>query len=311
MKIFDLNKKTVIAPDDLQELLGIKCLVMCRASELTQLNKVFNFNESTIVDCMDYDENNRFTSFKDYDFVSFMYFLLEDESVVTHEMNVFVGNNYLVLVMPDRELAIWSSMDRFLISKMLEAEDSTISRMYYCIFDKVLLDFSATLETLEDEIQLFEKNMVQKVSATFLEEIYRLKEIVYTVKKTLRAFLYIGDQFIVNDNNLIPPENIRYFKNLDIRINKLYDFGNNLQDFLNQIMNLYENKIAMQTNDTITKLTVITIFFGPPTVIAGIYGMNFTHMPELQSRFGYPLVILGMVIISLAIYAVIKIKKWM
>jgi len=77
------------------------------------------------------------------------------------------------------------------------------------------------------------------------------------------------------------------------------------------LLNLYDSKSSAQMNETVKKLTIITLFFGPPTVIAGIYGMNFINMPELEWLLGYPAAILLMAAISTTIYLVLKKKKWL
>jgi len=64
-------------------------------------------------------------------------------------------------------------------------------------------------------------------------------------------------------------------------------------------------------NETVKKLTILTLFFGPPTVIAGIYGMNFIRMPELEWELGYPIVIGFMIIVSTVIYLILKKKNWL
>ena len=64
-------------------------------------------------------------------------------------------------------------------------------------------------------------------------------------------------------------------------------------------------------NETVNKLTIITLFFGPLTVIAGIYGMNFANMPELKWPFGYAYSLGLMVFVSAIIFIVLKWRKWM
>jgi magnesium transporter len=114
----------------------------------------------------------------------------------------------------------------------------------------------------------------------------------------------------MDENKLMDRDQARYFRNIDTRLMKLYDFADNLYVLSNELLHTFDSKFTSQLNETINKLTVITLFFGPLTVIAGIYGMNFTNMPELSWTFGYPAALGLMAAVSAVIYIVLKKMKW-
>ncbi len=314
MKIFDFTtNEKIVLKGKLPDLKDKPIIIICKSSEICELATTFGFDDNSILECMSYDEDIRFLSYADYDFISFMYFAMQDKRLVFHELNVFASENFLIIVLPeDNERSYFASLEQLLDEKFELAKDQSngVVRMYYYLFDRILSDFSTTLEQIEDEIKSIENKLIEKVSEEYFFEAYRIKEMIYMIKKILRASLYIGDQFIVNESKIIPPDHIKHFRNIDLRINKLYDFAISLQEFGNQLINLYESRVAMKTNEIVNKLTVFTIFFGPLTVITGIYGMNFTHMPELGFVFGYPMALCIMLGISLGIYFVLKKKKW-
>jgi magnesium transporter len=80
---------------------------------------------------------------------------------------------------------------------------------------------------------------------------------------------------------------------------------------VNNLMNLFLSLSAQKTNDVMKVLTIFSVFFMPLTFIAGIYGMNFEFMPELRQKWGYPGVLLLMVLVALFIYVYFKKKKWL
>jgi magnesium transporter len=93
-----------------------------------------------------------------------------------------------------------------------------------------------------------------------------------------------------------------------LRIVTLY---NAVLEDVNNLMNIYLSLAAQKTNDVMKILTVFSVFFLPLTFIAGIYGMNFTYMPELKQHWGYPAVWLLMAAIVVTIYFWFKRKKWL
>lgn len=114
----------------------------------------------------------------------------------------------------------------------------------------------------------------------------------------------------MNEGGFLKNKEINFFKNIDSRLRKLYDFSVSLYDLSSQLISNYDSNIAMKTNDVVTKLTALTVIFGSLTTITGIYGMNFKHMPELAWEYGYPLALLSMAIVSGVTYWIMKKKKW-
>ena len=92
---------------------------------------------------------------------------------------------------------------------------------------------------------------------------------------------------------------------------RLYDSATSLQSYTMQVRDLYQAQLDIKQNRIMTVLTVVTTIFMPLTLIAGWYGMNFRYMPELESKWGYPIVIgvsLAIAIISLIFF---RKKKWL
>jgi magnesium transporter len=92
---------------------------------------------------------------------------------------------------------------------------------------------------------------------------------------------------------------------------KMLTLYNQVLEDVNNLMNMYMSFTAQKTNDVVKVLTIFSVFFMPLTFIVGIYGMNFEFMPELQSRWGYPAVILVMIVVTSVIYFWFKRKKWL
>ena len=93
------------------------------------------------------------------------------------------------------------------------------------------------------------------------------------------------------------------------RVDRLYNAATHLRDYTIQLNDLYQSQLDVKQNRIMTVLTVVTTIFMPLTLIVGWYGMNFKFMPELESRYGYPVVIGLSVFIVVASLAYFKIKK--
>ena len=313
MKGFDLvaNKAFDAHPPTLKK--HSQLLVICNASELYDLLDVFNWDKDTVDECSNLDEKVRFTNYDGYDFISIIYAELESDTVTQREVNLFFSGNYLALVLPESPGASLTK----LADKLWAAIPYAINRaaplayLYYVVFDNLASFYSDSLEKLENRIEDLTESIEIKPSKGQVVRIVPTRKMAYTYKKLLRALSYVGDQVLADEHEFLEASQHRYFRDIDTRLAKLYDFADNLYVMSNDLLYLNDSKSSAQMSETVNKLTVITLFFGPPTVIAGIYGMNFVNMPELEWYFGYPMVLGAMLTISAVIYIILKKKKWL
>ena len=98
---------------------------------------------------------------------------------------------------------------------------------------------------------------------------------------------------------------------LQNRVERLRDISSSLRDYVMQIRDLNKTHLDVKQNRIMTILTVVTTIFMPLTLIAGWYGMNFRYMPELETRWGYPVVIAVSALIVIASLLFFKKKKWL
>ncbi|MCL2248062.1 MAG: magnesium transporter CorA family protein [Oscillospiraceae bacterium] len=288
-------------------------LLMCNAGELNDLLDVFGWDNDTVDECTNLDEKVRFTNYEDFDFISIIYAELGVKGIVQREVNLFFSNNYLTLVLPETPGASLTKLAEKLWSAIPVAAGRPfpLAYLYYVIFDNLTSYYSDSLEVLENKIEALTDSIEMTVNKEQLLEIMPMRKKAYTYKKLLRALSYVGDQVLIDEHNFLDSSQHRYFRDVDTRLAKLHDFADSLYVMSNDLLNLYDSKFNAQVNESVRKLTMITLFFGPPTVIAGIYGMNFINMPELKWNFGYPMSLLIMFATGIVIYGFLKLKKWL
>jgi magnesium transporter len=160
---------------------------------------------------------------------------------------------------------------------------------------------------LSDEIDFYESKLFLKknIPSNMIEGIYYLKNKTGLYKK----LLLLSNEVVSS----IRPEKedrpaLQDVRDLHTKLIMLYD---QVQDDANNLLNIYLSLSARKTNDVMKILTIFSVFFMPLTFIVGIYGMNFRFMPELSYKWGYPLTVLGMIIMSVVIFVWFKRKKWL
>lgn len=314
MNIFNLTNE-VIEEQELTENWYNKdniYFIVCSGKEILEIQNIFDFAPETIEECIHFDDYVKMEIYDNYDYINLNYFYLIEENLVFEELNIYFGENYLILVL-DQESVLRKDIMESIFQKLEKSYkiEGRLSRAYYIIFDRLLTDLFSTLEEMESKIQILEHLIIQEANQEKLARINHYRLVVNTMKRSLRPLLYIGDQIVVNENEFIATGYIKYFKNIDIRLNKLYDFITDLAERINNLQYLYDSTISTERNRISERLTIIATFFAPLTVITGIYGMNFTNMPELQWKYGYPIVIGIMIVVSFGLYIFMRKKKWL
>ena len=285
--------------------------IFCHAGEVAGLRGIFGWDESTTLETTNLDETVRYTSYDGYDFISLIYADIKGEDVVQREVNIFFAKHYLVLVMPENEGERLSKFAQGLREAVEGAKIRGLPLLYYAIFNRLAANFSETLELLEDDMEGLSEKIAAYAGSDQIENIVQFRKAAYTHKKLIRALSYIGGQILIDENHLLDKTHAPYFRRIDTRLMKLYDFADNLYSLSGELLNIYDSKAAARMNATMNKFTVIALFCGPLTVITGVYGMNFTHMPELEWAYGYPFALAFMATVSLSIYIMLKKNKWL
>lgn len=121
----------------------------------------------------------------------------------------------------------------------------------------------------------------------------------------------LGQQFEYNEDGIFNPDNVYYFRLFVDKVNRLQDVISSLREHTHQVRDLYQTQLDVRQNRNMTMLTVIATIFTPLTLITGWYGMNFVYMPELQSRWSYPILIIICIFIVLGSIIYFKRNKWL
>lgn len=277
--------------------------------EIQPLKALLNIDGGSQFFFENLDENIRFESLDTCDFISFVRFELKDNSndLLFEKINVYYGGRFLILVVQDSKGQHENMTGELKLDRHKKGTDTEETALLYCRF------FNNTLSFMFNSLCKYEERLIEAETRLLtadqeyrFENIVQMKSLSFNIKKYLRLLLYVGDQILDNENQFIPAKQMRYFKNLDIRINRLYEFSDGIHEMSEHLLSLYDSAMASKTNNLINKLTLFTVFATPLTVISGIYGMNFVNMPELRHEYAY-FMVLGLMLCSLLVtYRILK-----
>ena len=204
------------------------------------------------------------------------------------ETHLFVGSNYVVSVRHGPSLPYVEVRSR------CEANPDLLARgpsfVLYSLMDFIVDQYFPLVDALEDKLEALEDNIFrQTLTRETTERIYQLKRMLLEVKRGVAPLVDMCNRLMRADTTLISEEVRPYFRDVydhAIRINEMIDM---LRELLTTALEANLSLVAVSQNDAMKRLAGWAAIIAVPTMIAGIYGMNFKFMPELDWFLGYPM----------------------
>jgi magnesium transporter len=189
--------------------------------------------------------------------------------------------------------------------------EPSLERFLYDFLEQIVDDDLAIMESYENELNKIEDDILSDPEEG---DMVRVNEIRSELRELLVHYEQIIDmtqEFEENENGFFNEDNLRYIHLFMKLMARRYDFAVSIRDYSMQVRDLYNSRLEVRQNRVMTLLTVITTIFMPLTLIVGWYGMNFRYMPELEWRWGYPVVIGVSIAVIIFCLILFRKKKWL
>lgn len=246
----------------------------------------------------------------------------DEVSFILKEIGVENGNTILIyhrfLYLDKNILILLQDIETNILNKLIErvsegkgkARNKNLDYLMFLIFDSYLDTYYSFFENIREEITELEELILTESNENYLNEIYALKKKLTIMRKNLYPLKDSILKLFRDEDTQIKEENKIYFSDLNNHIEELIEYYRSFEESIGSLFYLNENNITHNTNEVTKILTIIATIFIPLTFIAGIYGMNFRFMPELEWQYGYFAVLIGMLFIGISFFIFIKRKKW-
>lgn len=283
-------------------------------AEIIMLTEKYNLHETSIQDCLDPKHLPKYEQIKNITFI--MLRALDDKATpeansvreLTHKLAIFMSPAFFITVHRNDDSYLTQIRDKWIRnSNLLEVEDSkAMAILLEKIIASVLFTYNHALAICENKLEDFEDVLIQEKSTSYsIQDKFLLKGQAYVFKRILRLTLDIIPKI-----KLIADYNPPLLQDLRETGESLYFETENILEHINNLINLHLSLASQKTSDILRVLTLFSVFFMPLTFIVGIYGMNFDYMPELRMKWGYPAVIIGMLVVVFSLYLWFRKREW-
>jgi magnesium transporter len=233
-----------------------------------------------------------------------------DEADGLAEIHLFSGPGYLVTVHWGGAPGVEATLHRF--RQRGSTVGQTPGMLLYAVLDAAVDSYFPLLDGLSERIDALEDRVLRGVDAReALGEVLRLKRRLLELRRVLAPMRDVANSLLRRDIELIEDQALPYYQDLYDHLVRVLDQVDVYRDL---VASSLDANLAVQSNTlnaVMKRLTAFTVILMVPTLIAGIYGMNFDHMPELASPYGYAGALAAMVISVLAIASFFRARDWL
>jgi len=181
----------------------------------------------------------------------------------------------------------------------------------YTLIDAIVDNYFFVLERIGEQIESMEEELIAKPSDKTVRKIHALKRDLIFIRKSVWPLRELINSLEKVESSLISNSTEPYLRDVYDHTIQVIDTVETYRDMVSGMLDIYLSSISNRMNAVMKVLTIIATIFIPLTFVAGIYGMNFKYMPELEWRWGYALVLLVMIAIAVVMLLYFRRKKWL
>ncbi len=277
---------------------------------MEELGGVFNIHPLVLEDILNTDQRTKLEDYGDYLYLVLRNFNGQGDGTLTSEqISLILGRNF-VLAFREKESGLFQPVQERLAGNKGRIRKSGADYLLHALVDNIVDNYFLVLEKLEERIESMENDLVKRTTPSMLQAIHDLRRELILLRKSLWPLREAISSLARSDSPLISESAGIYFRDLLDHALVIIDSLETFRDILAGLLDTYLSSVSNKLNKIMQVLTIIATIFMPLTFLAGIYGMNFKFMPELEWRWGYFGVLGIMLAIALTMIYYFKKKKW-
>src|SRR5512144_2620396 len=269
---------------------------------LEKLGECFGLHRLVTEDILNVVQRPKAEDFGDYLYIVLKMLTYDEkaEKMVPEQVSLIVGQNYLLSFQEGIAGDVFHPIRDRLRAGRGKIRKPGVDYLAY-----------ALLEKLGERIDLLEEELIAQPGRPIVERLYNLKRELLFLHKAVWPLREVISSLERRESPLIHETTVPYLRDVYDHVAQIIDTMDIYREMLSTMLDLYLSSVSNRLNEVMRVLTAISLIFMPLTFIAGVYGMNFKRMPELEWKYGYLLSWIVMAGIGVGMVFYFKRKKWM
>jgi len=250
--------------------------------------------------------------FEDHLFVTvkMIYFDDKKNDIEAEQLSIIFGPNF-VISFQEKEGDIFNPIRDRIRKARGRIRKMKADYLAYALLDTIVDHYFIVLEKLGEKIEGMEEELVAKPTPETLQSIHTLKRELIFLRKSIWPLREVVNVLERGESSLIHKSTGIYLRDVYDHTIQVVDTVETFRDMVSGMLDIYLSSVSNRMNEVMKVLTIVATIFIPLTFLAGVYGMNFKHMPELELPWGYPGLLVLMIAVGLTMVAYFRSKKWL
>ncbi len=279
---------------------------------IRKIGEVFSIPLLILEDIVNTDQRPKYEEAENHD-IFFLKMLRQEEKdsrVHAEQISIILGENYLLTLQEKRGDVFTPVRERIRKNKgtlRLRGNDY----LAYALMDTIVDNYTYLIERIGGQVEDLEDRLFSRKDSTIVEEIYAYKTELNYLRKSVRPVKELMLSLLKTENSFFKESNSHYLNDLYDLVTQSTDAIELYNNLVADQLNIYNTNASNRLNEVMKVLTIFASIFIPLTFIAGVYGMNFKYIPELEYQYSYP-IFWGVVIATIIIlFIFFKRRKWL
>jgi len=280
--------------------------------EIEKLGKHYKLHPLILEDIVNTQQRPKIDDYDSYLFVVVKMLYYDDQKEFINEhLSIAVGENY-ILTFQEADGDVFDGLRDRIDNTKGRIRNSGPDYLMYALIDAVIDNYFTILETMGEKIELLEDTLfLESQEEGITQEIQDLKREILKIRRSIFPLREVISRLEKSEHPLIEEKTNNFLRDLYDHIVQISENLEIYREMTWGLMDMYMTTISNKMNEVMKVLTIMASIFIPLTFMAGIYGMNFEHMPELQFKYGYLCFWAVLILVFLAMLWYFKRKKWL
>ena len=255
---------------------------------IEEIGTEFSIHPLVLEDCLNTRQRPKIDDHEQYLFIVLKMFRFNKETAEVEEEQIsyLLGSDY-VISLQEREGDVFTPVRERLRTGKGRLRKAGPAYLFYTLLDAVVDNYFYVIDALNERIETLDAEVITNPRPSTLQNIYILKQEVLNLRKNIAPLREVLSKLLKEPHVLIDNATKIYFSDVFDHFLQVLESIDTQRELLSGLIDLYMTSISNRTNEIMKVLTLMAAIFIPITFVAGVYGMNFQRMPELEWEYGY------------------------
>lgn len=286
------------------------------AAVIMEIGQMFKIHNLALEDVMTFHQRAKVELYDDQFYIVGHMLKWLDEEIKIEQLNIFLGKNFVV-TFQDGPIDCMDPARERIRKGTGRLRMSGPDYLAYSLLDTVIDSYFPILENYGDSLEDLEEQIIEKPSRSVIGKIHKVKRDLLILRRSIWPLREAVNTLLRDTPDAFSKETLIHLRDCYDHAVQILDFIETYRELSADLQDVYLSSISNRMNEVMKVLTIITTLCVPPTLVAGIYGMNFDNnvspynMPELRWHYGYPFALGLMVVIALLTLVVMWLQGWL